>query len=416
MQRAQSNQPKIDLTLVGLLGTVVFIGLVMLFSASIAYAEERYANEFFFVIRQTIALGLGLVAAYVVYQIPLSTWIHRRGGLLLLSLLLLVAVLIVGMEINGSKRWLPLGVFNFQPSELMKFSVIVFMAAYLTLHKSEVSESFTAVLRLALPFGFMALLLILEPDFGSVMVITMIIVGMLLISGAPYRFFVYTIIPMIGILAALLLLEPYRIARLTSFFDPWQDPYGTGYQLIQAILAQGSGGWTGVGLGNSVQKMLYLPDAHTDFIFSIFAEEFGFLGVLGLVVLYLAVIYRLFRIAYQAKQANYNFGALYVYGVSFWFVLQVGINMGANLGVIPTKGLTLPLFSYGGSSMILFLIAFALVLKVEHVSRFYPDPKNSDDYDLKTDQEFAAEDEEKKAEKAVKKTRKVRREPKTRAA
>ncbi|MBN2646181.1 MAG: putative lipid II flippase FtsW [Thiotrichales bacterium] len=388
MPQSSVSDSKLDNPLLVMLIAIAFLGVVMLFSASVAFAEERYGNPFFFVIRQSVAMGIGLIAGYVVYQIPLSNWIQRRGLLLLFSLSLLILVLIVGVEINGSKRWIPLGIFNFQPAELMKFSVIVFMAGYLTLHRSEVSESFTAVLRLALPFGFMALLLILEPDFGSVLLIAMILIGMLLISGAPARHFVYTIIPMIGILALLVLMEPYRISRLTSFFDPWQDPYGSGYQLIQAILAQGSGGWTGVGLGNSVQKMLYLPDAHTDFIFSIFAEEFGFLGVMGLVILYLAVIYRLFRIAAQAKAANYHFGALYVYGVSFWFVLQVGINMGANLGLIPTKGLTLPLFSYGGSSMILFMLAFAIVLKVEHLSRFYPNPKHSDDYDRRQDKEF----------------------------
>ncbi|BBP46553.1 putative lipid II flippase FtsW [Thiosulfatimonas sediminis] len=380
-----STQPqdKLDYGLISLLAGIMFVGLVMLFSASVSYAEMKYGNEFFFLIRQSFAIFIGLIAAYIAYQIPLSLWIRKRGYLLLFSLVLLVLVLLIGTEINGSKRWLPLGIFNFQPSELMKFTAIVFMAAFLTIHKNEVEKGISAIFRLSLPFGLMAFLLFLEPDFGSIFVVAMILAGMLLISGAPLSIFVVVMMPLFLFLGLFFIQDHYRIERMLNFYEPWQDPFGVGYQLIQALIAQGSGGWTGVGLGQSVQKMLYLPDAHTDFIISIFAEEFGFIGILLLLMTYMAIIYKLFRIADQAKRANYQFGALFVYGVSFWVALQIFINVGSNFGLMPTKGLTLPLFSYGGSSMILFLIAFAVVLKIEHVSRFYPDPKNSDDYDEK---------------------------------
>ncbi|CAN8142164.1 cell division protein FtsW [uncultured Thiomicrorhabdus sp.] len=400
-------QATLDYGLIGLLFGVMFVGLVMLFSASVSYAEMKFGNEFFYLIRQSIAIVVGLIAAYVVYQVPLSLWIRKRGYLLLFSLVLLALVLVVGNEVNGSKRWLPLGIFNFQPSELMKFTAIVFMAAFLTIHKNEVDQSIGATMRPSLPFGIMAGLLYMEPDFGSIFVVAMILAGMLLISGAPLKIFVIVLLPLAGVLATFLVQDHYRIERLTNFFEPWQDPFGVGYQLIQALIAQGSGGWTGVGLGESVQKMLYLPDAHTDFIISIFAEEFGFIGILLLLTTYMAIIYKLFRIADQAKRANYQFGALFVYGVSFWMVLQIFINVGSNFGLMPTKGLTLPLFSYGGSSMILFLMAFAVVLKIEHVSRFYPNPKNSDDYDSEHDFEMEIEAQEKPEKSTPKKTRKV---------
>lgn len=395
---ATTEQPTLDYGLIGMLFGVMFVGLVMLFSASVSYAEMKFGNEFFYLIRQSIAITVGLIAAYVVYQVPLSLWIRKRGYLLMFSLVLLALVLVVGNEVNGSKRWLPLGIFNFQPSELMKFTAIVFMAAFLTIHKNEVDQSIGATMRLSLPFGVMAGLLYMEPDFGSIFVVAMILAGMLLISGAPWRIFGIVLLPLFAVLVLFLVQDHYRIERLTNFFEPWQDPFGVGYQLIQALIAQGSGGWTGVGLGESVQKMLYLPDAHTDFIISIFAEEFGFIGIMLLLTTYMAIIYKLFRIADQAKRANYQFGALFVYGVSFWMALQIFINVGSNFGLMPTKGLTLPLFSYGGSSMILFLVAFAVVLKIEHISRFYPNPKNSDDYDIEHDFEIELEAEE-KAEK-----------------
>ncbi len=373
--REQSRQWPMDYWLLGLMVTLAVMGLMMVASSSVAISEQRFGHPDHYIIRQSISMALGFFVAYLFFQIPLSMWENHRGKLFLFAILLLIAVLIFGREINGSKRWLPLGIMNFQPSEFMKLVIVIFMAGYLDRHASAVKESFEAVIRLALPFGLMAILLLLEPDYGSTFVIAIMITGMLLIAGAPWRYFVLTVFPMVSILVALVMTSEYRMARVSSFLDPWQDPFGAGYQLTQALIASGSGGWLGTGLGGSVQKMLYLPDAHTDFLFSIYGEEFGFVGVVLLVLLYLAILYRLFRIGRKALDANYFFGGMVCFGIGIWIILQAGINMGVNLGAFPTKGLTLPFMSYGGSSVLMMSIAFALVFRVDYETRFYPKPK-----------------------------------------
>lgn len=367
--RERSQQWPVDYWLLGLVVTLAMIGLMMVASSSIAISEKRFDDSTHYVLRQFISLGLGLAAAYIVFQIPLSFWEKNRGKLFLLALFLLVLVLIFGREINGSKRWLPLLVMNFQPSEFMKLVIVVFMAGYLNRHASAVKESFEAVIRLALPFGIMAILLLMEPDYGSTFVIAVVITGMLLIAGAPWRYFVLTVLPMASLLAVLVVISPYRMARVSSFLDPWQDPFGSGYQLTQALIALGRGEWAGVGLGGSVQKLLYLPDAHTDFLFSIYGEEFGFIGVLLLVVLYLLLLQRLFRIGRKALESDKFFGGMIAYGIGIWIILQAMINMGVNMGAFPTKGLTLPFMSYGGSSMLLLIIAITLVFRVDFETR-----------------------------------------------
>lgn len=375
--REQSRQWPMDYWLLGLVVTLAVMGLMMVASSSVAISEQRFGHPDHYIIRQSISMALGLFVAYLFFQIPLSMWENHRGKLFLFAILLLIAVLIFGREINGSKRWLPLGIMNFQPSEFMKLVIVIFMAGYLDRHSSAVKESFEAVIRLALPFGLMAVLLLLEPDYGSTFVIAIMITGMLLIAGAPWRYFVLTVVPMVSILVGLVMTSEYRMARVSSFLDPWQDPFGAGYQLTQALIASGSGGWLGTGLGGSVQKMLYLPDAHTDFLFSIYGEEFGFVGVVFLVLLYLAILYRLFRIGRKAWDANYFFGGMVCFGIGIWIILQAGINMGVNLGAFPTKGLTLPFMSYGGSSVLMMSIAFALVFRVDYETRFFPNPKSN---------------------------------------
>lgn len=368
--REQSRQWPIDYWLIGLLATLMVVGLMMVASSSIAISEKRfYGDSNHYLLRQFISMGLGLTVAYVVFQIPVSFWEKHRGKLFLFALLLLVLVLIFGREINGSKRWLPLVVMNFQPSEFMKLVIVVFMAGYLNRHASAVKESFEAVIRLALPFGVMAILLLMEPDYGSTFVIAVMITGMLLIAGAPWKYFVLTVLPMASLLVALIIIEPYRMTRVTSFLNPWDDPYGSGYQLTQALIALGRGEWFGVGVGASVQKLLYLPDAHTDFLFAIYGEEFGFIGIVVLVLLYLFILYRLFRIGRKAMESDRFFGGMIAYGIGIWIILQAMINMGVNLGAFPTKGLTLPLMSYGGSSVLLLIIALALVFRVDYETR-----------------------------------------------
>ncbi|MDX1346685.1 MAG: putative lipid II flippase FtsW [Thiomicrorhabdus chilensis] len=367
--RQSSQDWPIDYWLLGLISVLMIIGLMMVASSSVAISEKRFADTSHYFIRQFISLGLGLAAAYVLFQIPLSFWQKHRGKLFLFALFLLIMVLIFGREINGSKRWLPLVVMNFQPSEFMKLVIVIFMAGYLDRHASAVKESFEAVIRLALPFGVMAILLLMEPDYGSTFVIAVVITGMLLIAGAPWRYFVLTVLPMASLLAVLVIISPYRMARVSSFLDPWQDPFGSGYQLTQALIALGRGEWSGVGIGGSVQKLLYLPDAHTDFLFSIYAEEFGFIGVVFLVGLYLLILYRLFRIGRKAFDNEVFFGGMVAYGIGIWIILQAMINMGVNMGAFPTKGLTLPFMSYGGSSLLLLIAAMAIVFRVDYETR-----------------------------------------------
>lgn len=363
--RHNSKHWPLDYWLIGLVSLLIVIGLMMVMSSSIAISEKRFDNSYHYLARQTFALLLGLVAGWVVFKIPLTFWEKHRGKLFILGIVLLIAVLIFGREINGSTRWLPLVFINFQVSEFMKMVVVIFMAGYLERHASAVRENIFAVMRLALPFGLMAILLLLEPDFGSTFVIAVIITGMLLIAGAPWLYFVITVFPIGILLLVMVIVSPYRMARVTNFLDPWSDPFGAGYQLTQALIASGSGEWFGQGIGASVQKLLYLPDAHTDFLVSIYAEEFGFAGISLLVVLYLMICYRLFRIGRKAFENALFFGGLIAYGVGIWIMLQALINLGVNFGLFPTKGLTLPLMSYGGSSLLMILVALAVVLRVD---------------------------------------------------
>ncbi len=367
--KLESEDWPMDYWFVGLVAVLMVIGLTMVTSSSIAFSYKQHDTPYHFLIRQTFAMGLGVFVGWVALKIPLSIWEKQRGTIFVLGIILLVAVLIFGREINGSRRWLSLGFMNFQVAEFMKMAVVIFMAGYLNRHGQAVKESLTAVLRLALPFGMMAILLLLQPDFGSTVVIAVIITGMLLVAGAPWRYFAITVVPLATLLVIMVIIEPYRMARVTGFLDPWADPFGGGYQLTQALIAAGSGGWFGVGIGESVQKLLFLPDAHTDFVFSIYAEEFGLIGVVLLIILYLAICYRLFRIGRKAFIKSQFFGGLIAYGVGVWFILQAVISMGVNLGLFPTKGLTLPLMSYGGSSVLMMLMAFGLVLRVDYEIR-----------------------------------------------
>lgn len=367
--KQNSAEWPVDYWLISLVAVLMVMGLSMVASSSIAISEKTFGTPYHYIVRQILSMGLGVLSALFVLQMPLSFWEKRRGYLFVLGILLLVAVLLFGREINGSKRWLPLIIMNFQVSEFMKIAVVVFMAGYLDRHSTAVKENLSAVLRLALPFGLMAILLLLEPDFGSTFVIAVIITGMLLVAGAPWRYFAITVLPITTLLFMMVITSPYRMARVTNFLDPWSDPFGHGYQLTQALIASGRGEWFGVGIGESVQKLLYLPDAHTDFLFSIYAEEFGFVGVILLALLYLAICYRLFRIGRKAFLKQNYFGGLIAYGVAIWIILQALINMGVNLGLFPTKGLTLPLMSYGGSSALLILTALGLVLRVDYEVR-----------------------------------------------
>lgn len=378
----ERDQAPIDWSLIGVMLVLSCLGLVMVASASVAIAEKRFGMELRYVLQQLIfLLGALVVATVVIRKTSLEWWRENRGLLLLVAMVLVLMTLVLGREINGAKRWLSLGFFNLQPSEFLKLIVIVFMAAYLEKHfqmqqdaqgnrdwQLEKKLQMQAVKRLLLPLVPIFMLLLLQPDFGSLMVVLLLVFAMLLIAGAPLRLFL-SVVPLGLVLVLVIIIEPYRLARVVSFLDPWRDAQNTGYQLTHSLMALGRGDWFGVGLGNSVEKLFYLPDAHTDFLFAIYGEEFGFLGVIVLVSLYVFLIWRVFVIGRVAAERAQAFAALVCYGVGAWIAVQALINMGANLGLLPTKGLTLPLVSYGGSSLLMTLLALGLVLRIDWENR-----------------------------------------------
>ena len=363
---------------------LLLIGFFAVGSASVEYAAERYGDAFRISVRHLQHIAAALAAAAVVFAVPPVFWRRAGGWLLLLSLALLALVLVpgLGIESNGSRRWLDLGPVSVQASEFAKWALIVYLAGYLHRREEWVRgrgsakggrqswregwRGFAAPLAVV---AAMALLLALEPDFGAAAVILGTALGMLFLGGVRLSRFLLALLGGAAALAALLASAPYRVQRLTAFFDPWADPFDSGYQLTQSLIAFGRGGWTGVGLGNSVQKLSYLPEAHTDFVFAIWAEETGCLGALAVIGLFAALVLRLLGIARRRLEAGDRFGAHVCNGAALVFAAQSFINMGACTGLLPTKGLTLPLISYGGSSLFACLGMLALACRVEWQGR-----------------------------------------------
>ena len=347
-------------------------GLVMVASSSIALAERLHGDPFYYFRRQVISLALGLALGAFILKSPVVLWEKMSVPLLLLAIALLLLVLIpgVGREVNGSVRWIRLGPVNLQGSELAKVCMIAYIAAYLVRHASRLHMTFTGFMR---PIGVVTLvsaLLLLEPDYGSVVVIFLTTVGMLFLAGIPAsRFFVWIPV-MVAALGALAVFPSYRLARLKAFIDPWQDPFNSGYQLIQSLIAFGRGEWLGVGLGSSVQKLFYLTQAHTDFIFAISAEELGLLFSLLVTAAFLVFIWRAFSIAGYAHQLGKFFACYMASGIGLLMGIQAFIHMGVNVGLLPTKGLTLPLFSYGANSIVTCCILVAILLRIDLENRY----------------------------------------------
>jgi cell division protein FtsW len=347
------------------------LGVVMVGSASMDIADKQLGQPFYYLLRQLAYLGIGLLLTVVIVRVELRHW-QRSGGLLMIAALLsLLLVLVpgVGHEVNGSIRWLSLGLINVQPSELVKLFVIIYLSGYLVRRSDEVRES---VLGFAKPMALLAilcLLLLLEPDFGAVAIMMTTAVALMFLAGVRlWQFFVLFIL--VGLaLAALAYSSPYRVARMTAFMDPWADPFASGFQLTQALIAFGRGEWLGVGLGSSIQKLFYLPEAHTDFMFAVLAEELGLIAVAVVILSFVVLVVRTFKIGRRAERAGQPFGAYLAYGLGLWIALQAFTNIGVNLGVLPTKGLTLPLMSYGGSSLIVMLVAVALIIRVDYEAR-----------------------------------------------
>ena len=353
-------------------GTLLVIGLIMVGSASISIADGKLGQPLFYFNRQLIFALAGLAIAAMVITVRLEVWRQLAPLLLMLGVGLLILVLIpgIGREVNGSRRWLPLGPVNIQVAEIIKLFSIIYVADYLHRHHGQLNGSFFKVFGPLVLLGVAALLLLLQPDMGSVVVILSTVLAMLFLGGARLDVFAALMTIFAGLFAVLIWLAPYRLQRLQTFMDPWQDPFGSGFQLTQALIAFGRGDWLGVGLGSSMQKLFYLPEAHTDFLYSILAEELGLVGALSILVLFSIFIWRALAIGRAAELAGQVFGAQIAYGIGIWIGLQACVNMGVNMGVLPTKGLTLPLMSYGGSSLLLTCLAIALLFRVDLETRF----------------------------------------------
>jgi cell division protein FtsW len=351
--------------------TLLVMGLVMVCSASITIADSKTGQPLFYFIRQVVFAVAGLGMAWLVVNVRLAVWQRYAPQLLIGGIILLMMVLVpgIGREVNGSTRWLPLGPVNLQVAEVIKLVAIIYIADYLHRHHGQMHTSFFKVLTPLMLLGVAAFLLLLQPDMGSMVVILSTVLAMLFLGGARLDVFASLISVVAGLFALLVWVAPYRLQRLQSFMDPWADPFGSGFQLTQALIAFGRGDWLGVGLGSSMQKLFYLPEAHTDFLYSILAEELGLIGALLVMVLFFVFIWRALAIGRAAEKAGQIFGAQIAYGIGIWLGLQACVNMGVNMGALPTKGLTLPLMSYGGSSLVIVCVAIALLLRVDMESR-----------------------------------------------
>ncbi|HPE59710.1 MAG TPA: putative lipid II flippase FtsW [Thiolinea sp.] len=343
------------------------IGIVMLCSASLWVAEKQFGDAFYFISRQLVFLALSLVLALGLYQIRLNFWQSLGARLLPLVLLLLVLVLVpgIGVEVKGSRRWLNLGFFSLQVSELAKLIMVLYLAGYLVRHGKRLMEpkSFVPLLIPLAVLGVIGGLLILEPDFGSTVIVIAVGLSMLFLGGVPLRQLAVLLLGALAVMLPLAMMG-YRGARLEAFWDPWRYEMGKGYQTVHALMSVGDGGWFGNGLGAGVQKLFYLPEAHNDFIFAVLADEFGFAGMVVVLILFGWMVYRSFVIGFQADRQGQHFGAYVAYGIGFWMGFQVVLHVGVNLALFPPKGLTLPLMSYGGSSLMVTMLAVALLMRV----------------------------------------------------
>jgi cell division protein FtsW len=349
---------------------LMLIGLVMVTSASLPISVRLTEQPFHFMFRHATFLVLALFVSSVILQIPMKRWFQYSMYLLGLSFFLLVVVLAVGKSVNGASRWIPLGLFNLQPAEVAKLSLFIFMAGYLVRKQDEVRKTFFGGFgKPILVFGAFAVLLLGQPDLGTVVVMLVTLFGMLFIAGAKLSQFIALMVAGIAAVVGLIVIEPYRVRRVTSFWEPWNDPFGSGYQLTQSLMAFGRGDWMGQGLGNSVQKLEYLPEAHTDFVFAVLAEELGFVGVTLVLILIFSLVLKAILIGKKAFENDQLFSGYLAFGIGIWFAFQTLVNVGAASGIVPTKGLTLPLISYGGSSLIVMSVAVSILLRIDHECR-----------------------------------------------
>ncbi len=359
-----------DRQLVWLSLSLMLVGLVMVTSASFPVSYRLTDHPFHFMSRHGVFLLMAILVSSVVLQVPTEKWLKSSTSLLILSVVLLVIVLAIGKSVNGAARWISLGPFNVQPAEVAKLSLFIFMSGYLVRKQDAVKEKFfDGFLKPIMVFALLAVLLLAQPDLGTVVVMLVTLFGMLFIAGAKLSQFIALMVAGIFCVIGLIVAEPYRMARVTSFLDPWEDPFGSGYQLTQSLMAFGRGNWFGQGLGNSVQKLEYLPEAHTDFVFAVLGEELGFVGVLIVLLLLMALVLKAIFIGNKAFNEGHFFGGYLAFGIGIWFAFQTLVNVGAAAGMVPTKGLTLPLISYGGSSLIIMSVAVSILLRIDFERR-----------------------------------------------
>lgn len=341
------------------------IGTIMVASASMPYADRMHENPFHYVTRHSISIFVASVAALIAYKFPLNLWFNNTFFLWIITIILLVAVLAVGTEVNGSKRWIRVAGFTLQASEVAKLMMAIFTADYVVRRAAEVRNNIKGLIRLGVIMAATVGLVMAEPDLGATVVIALTMLGVFFLAGAPLIQFAIAFGAIIAAFVFLVLFEPYRLARLMSFSNPWNDPLGAGYQLSNALMAFGRGEWSGVGLGHSIQKMSYLPEAHTDFMLAILGEEFGFLGISTVLTLSFILLVCCIMIGHRALKNQYLRAGYLAYGISIIFLMQILVNAGMNMGMLPTKGLTLPFISYGGSSLIVCAVMISLILKIE---------------------------------------------------
>ena len=373
--RAPKPSAELDFSLLWLALGLLALGWVMIYSASIAIAEAaKYTrhNGEYYLIRQGVFIVVGVGIGFTAFQIPMRIWQQTAPYLFLLGLLLLVVVLIpgIGHEVKGSRRWIPLGFANLQPSELMKLLAVLYAADFTTRKAAFMHDLKKGFLPMAGVMLMTGLLLLSEPDFGAFVVIVAIAMGILFLGGLNWKVFAGLIVMLVIGFAALIFSSEYRLQRVQTFLQgPFEDPYGAGYQLSHALIAFGRGEWFGLGLGGSIEKLFYLPEAHTDFLLAVIAEEFGFIGVLVVVGLFAWLIVKAFLIGLRAAQLDRNFNALVAQGIAIWIGVQSLINMGVNVGLLPTKGLTLPFLSFGGSGILANCLAIAVLLRIDWENR-----------------------------------------------
>ena len=356
----------VDHWLLTMVLSLLAVGLVAIASASIEYSAVHFGSPWFQTGKHAIFIGLGLGAGVLAYTVPTDFWARTSQIWLLIALALLVLVLIpgIGREVKGSQRWFPLGPVNLQPSEVAKLALVLYTSGYLVRHGQAVLACWQGLARPLMVLMLVAVLLMLEPDFGATVICSATVVGMLFLAGAAKRYVALVVAAGLSALVILAKASPYRLERLTAYTNPWNDPFDTGFQLIQSLIAYGRGEWFGVGLGNSIQKLFYLPEAHTDFVFSIWAEETGFLGAVLVMLLYAGLIGRMIWVGVCASRAQQVFASFVSFGVALIFAGQAFVNMGVSSGLLPTKGLTLPLISYGGSSMVVSCVMLGMVMRI----------------------------------------------------